>query len=291
MTMTNFQQFVQTWTPKINAYLQQHLADEIDTPQLSQIMAYSVMAGGKRLRPLLFLATKETLGMPLDEQALRAACGIELIHTYSLIHDDLPEMDNSDLRRGQLTSHKKWGTAQAVLAGDGLLPLGLEWIAEGTGSVQAVQIMTQAIGPNGMVGGQYLDINATNNDQTADDQVLIERMEWRKTGCLLLACVQMPLADSDASEQTNQALLTFARSFGRAYQIYDDLVDVMETSAEAGKETQLDEADGKNNTLTQLGVAASQKRLQELINQGQDCLSGDDPVLAGFFEVLKRVLS
>lgn len=291
MTTTNFQTFVKTWTPRINAYLQQHLASEIDTPQLSKIMAYSVLAGGKRLRPLLFLATRQALNLSLDEAALRAACGIELIHTYSLIHDDLPEMDNSDLRRGQLTSHKKWGTAQAVLAGDGLLPLGLEWIATGTKSVQAVALMTQAIGPNGMVGGQYLDIDATNNRQTADDQALIERMEWCKTGCLLLACVQMPLTDAQADSEQSAVFLTFARSFGRAYQIYDDLVDVLETSQEAGKETQLDAADGKNNTLTQLGVAASRDRLKGLIEQGQASLHGQYPVLSGFFEVLKRVLA
>ncbi|MCI1290469.1 MAG: polyprenyl synthetase family protein [Lactobacillus sp.] len=291
MTTTNFPTFVKTWTPRINSYLKEHLASEIDTLQLSKIMAYSVMAGGKRLRPLLFLATRQALNLPLDEAALRAACGIEFIHTYSLIHDDLPEMDNSDLRRGQLTSHKKWGTAQAVLAGDGLLPLGLEWIATGTQSAKAIAIMTDAIGPNGMVGGQYLDIDATNNQETANDRDLIERMEWRKTGCLLLACVEMPLAEVKIEPALQADLLTFARSFGRAYQIYDDLVDVLETSQEAGKETQLDEADGKNNTLTQLGVAASRKRINQLIQQGQASLHGDYPVLSGFFEILKRVLA
>lgn len=291
MTINNFENFVKTWTPRINAYLKQHLASEIDTPKLSQIMAYSVLAGGKRLRPLLFLATRQALKLSLDEKALRAACGIELIHTYSLIHDDLPEMDDSDLRRGHLTSHKKWGTAQAVLAGDGLLPMGLTWLAEGTQSAQVVTIMTQAIGPNGMVGGQYLDIDATNNKQTAGDHPLIERMEWRKTGCLLLACVQMPLAEAQIEVDLQKSLLTFGRSFGRAYQIYDDLVDVLETSQEAGKETQLDAADGKNNTLTQLGVKASQQRLQQLIDQGEASLQNEYPVLAGFFGVLKRVLA
>lgn len=291
MKTNNFQGFVQAWTPKINAYLKDHLQAEIDTPQLSRMMAYSVLAGGKRLRPLLFLAVLHSLGKKIDSAVLRAACGIELIHTYSLIHDDLPEMDNADLRRGHLSAHKKWGQAQAVLAGDGLLPLGMQWLAEGTQSIAAVQIMSRAIGPNGMVGGQYLDIDATNNAQTADDQAMIERMEWRKTGCLLLACVEMPLAWQQADHQAKNQLLGFAHCFGRAYQLYDDLVDVLETTAEAGKETGLDAEDHKNNTLTQIGVGASQARLQDLIKQGETDLANGYPVLAGFFQIFKRVLS
>lgn len=178
--MTAFEYFKEDWTPVIDDYLAKHLASEVDDKKISQIMAYSVMAGGKRLRPLLFLAILNTLGRKIEEPEIRIACGIELIHTYSLIHDDLPAMDNDDYRRGKLTSHKKWGEAEAILAGDALLPLGIQWIAEGSRSAKLVTIITQAVGPNGMVGGQYLDIASTNNASVADDAKFINKMEWLK---------------------------------------------------------------------------------------------------------------
>ena len=151
--MTAFTYFKDEWTPVIDDYLAKHLASEVEDQKISQIMAYSVMGGGKRLRPLLFLATLNALGRKIEEPEIRIACGIELIHTYSLIHDDLPAMDNDDYRRGKLTSHKKWGEAEAILAGDALLPMGIQWIAEGSKSAKLVDLITKAVGPNGMVGG------------------------------------------------------------------------------------------------------------------------------------------
>lgn len=285
----DFAEFRKKYTPLVDDYLETHIAKEADS-KLAEIMAYSVMAGGKRLRPLLFLATCAALGKKIDEATLRAACGIELIHTYSLIHDDLPAMDNSPLRRGKASSHVKWGEAQAILAGDGLLPLGLEWIAEGTDSAKAAAMMAKAIGPNGMVGGQYLDIDATNNASVADNQAFIDRMEWRKTGCLLQACVEIPLAWLDASKEQREALSIFAKDFGRSYQIYDDLVDVFETDEEAGKNTHEDEEAGKNNTLTLLGVKKSQEALQSLISDANKALADNYPVLSGFLNLYQRVL-
>lgn len=142
--MTEFTNFYKKYQPIIDHYLEQHLASEIEDKKFSQIMAYSVMAGGKRLRPLL-LATLISLGKEINEKEIRVACGIELIHTYSLIHDDLPAMDNDDYRRGMLTSHKKWGEAEAILAGDALLPMGLEWIASAK-NAEMVAVMANAIG-------------------------------------------------------------------------------------------------------------------------------------------------
>ena len=118
-----FNEFKATWTPVIDNFLREHLESEVTDKKISQIMSYSVMAGGKRLRPLLFLATLAALKAKISDNEIRIACGIELIHTYSLIHDDLPAMDNDDFRRGKLTSHKKWGEAEAILAGDALLPI------------------------------------------------------------------------------------------------------------------------------------------------------------------------
>ena len=289
--MTAFEYFKEDWTPVIDDYLAKHLASEVDDKKISQIMAYSVMAGGKRLRPLLFLAILNTLGRKIEEPEIRIACGIELIHTYSLIHADLPAMDNDDYRRAKLTSHKKWGEAEAVLAGDALLPLGIQWIAEGSRSAKLVAIITQAVGPNGMVGGQYLDIDSTNNASVADDAKFINKMEWLKTGCLIQASVEMAATYAKASDIEQVKLIDFAKAFGRSYQIYDDLVDVVETSEVAGKATHKDKEEGKNNTLTLLGINQSRKELRDLIDQAKDDLHGlNGEVLAGFLNLYQKVL-
>ena len=289
--MLDFTSFQKKWTPIINDYLTQHLTDEVENPKFREIMLYSVVAGGKRLRPLLFLATLATLDRPIDSRELRIACGIELIHTYSLIHDDLPAMDNDDYRRGRLTSHKKWGEAEAILAGDALLPLGVQWIAEGSQDYRLATIITAAVGANGMVGGQYLDIDSTNNDQVADDVKLIDQMEWLKTGCLIEACIKLATTYADASDTIQTDLIDFARAFGRAYQIYDDLVDVVQTSEEAGKATHKDEAVGKNNTLTQLGIDKSRAELQALIDRAQrDLTNVNGDLLNGFLALYQKVM-
>lgn len=289
--MTSFKIFQQKWTPAINDFLSKHLIEEIDNKKISQIMSYSVMAGGKRLRPLLFLSTLDALGRKISQREVRIACGIELIHTYSLIHDDLPAMDNDDYRRGKLTSHKKWGEAEAILAGDALLPLGIQWISEASSSYKLVNIIAQAVGPNGMVGGQYLDIDSTNNASVANDEDFINKMEWLKTGCLIKASVQMAAIYAEASETVQSKLIDFARNFGRAYQIYDDLVDIVETSEEAGKTTHKDEEEGKNNTLTLLGAEKSRVELKDLIDKAKLDLKGlNSEVLTGFLNLYQKVL-
>ena len=287
--MTTFKEFQAKYTPIINDYLEQNLAKESDDPRFAEIMAYSVMAGGKRLRPLLFLASLDSLGKDIDQKAVQTACGIELIHTYSLIHDDLPAMDNDDYRRGKLTSHKKWGEAEAILAGDGLLPLGIQWIAEGSQSAKLVEIITKAVGPAGMVGGQYLDIDTTNNDSV--DAQTIDHMEWLKTGCLILASVEMATAFAGAAQEQAAKYLDFAKDFGRGYQLYDDLVDIVETSEEAGKMTHKDQEVGKNNSLTMQGAAETKQELKDLIAKGQAALAGEKAeVLLGFLDLYQKVL-
>lgn len=287
----NFKEFQKTYTPQINDFLESHLASEIVDQKISKIMSYSVMAGGKRLRPLLFLVTLHTLGKKITEDEIRIACGIELIHTYSLIHDDLPAMDNDDYRRGRLTSHKKWGEAEAILAGDALLPMGIQWIAQGSHMAELVEIITRAVGPNGMVGGQYLDIDSTNNDSVKDNANFINNMEWLKTGCLIEASVEMAAVYAQAKDNEKQALINFSRYFGRSYQIYDDLVDVVETTEEAGKATHKDEEEGKNNTYTLLGLDASRKELKEMVADGKKSLANfDNQMLAEFFDLYEKVL-
>lgn len=289
--MTTFKELQAKYTPLINDFLEKQLYGETNDEKIAEIMAYSVMAGGKRLRPLLFLATLDSLGREIGESELRIACGIELIHTYSLIHDDLPAMDNDDYRRGRLTSHKKWGEAEAILAGDALLPLGIKWIAQGSRSYELAEIITEAVGPNGMVGGQYLDIDSTNNAAVANDAEFINRMEWLKTGCLILASVEMATVYGQASSGVKEKYLAFAKHFGRAYQIYDDLVDVVESQEEAGKATHKDQEVGKNNTLTMLGVDETRNDLRHLIKQAQGDLTGESAeALLGFLDLYQKVL-
>ena len=289
--MTAFKFFQNQWTPVINNFLEKKLAEEVEDKKISQIMAYSVMAGGKRLRPLLFLATLNSLGKEITDTEIRIACGIELIHTYSLIHDDLPAMDNDDYRRGKLTSHKKWGEAEAILAGDALLPLGIEWIAQASDSAKLVKVITEAVGPNGMVGGQYLDIDSTNNASVSNDEQYINKMEWLKTGCLIKASVEMAAIYADATQLEMVKLIDFSKGFGRAYQIYDDLVDVVESSEQAGKATHKDKEEGKNNTLTLLGIEKSRSELVSLIKQTkQDLSSLNAEVLEGFLDLYQKVL-
>lgn len=288
----NLTEFRNKFTPLINQFLLDHLKADVDNKKFSEIMAYSVMAGGKRLRPLIYLASLASLGYEITEDDIKTTCGIELIHTYSLIHDDLPAMDNDDYRRGKLTSHKKWGEAEAILAGDALLPLGIQWIAQGSQNIKEVEIITKAVGPNGMVGGQYLDIDSTNNSSVKNNGKFIEKMEWLKTGCLLQASVEMALAQAGETDETKiSALHKFAYTFGRSYQIYDDLVDVVESSQEAGKATHKDESEGKNNTFTLLGLEESRQELISLVNEGKTALNiFDNSVLAEFFDLYQKVL-
>ncbi|WP_035173461.1 polyprenyl synthetase family protein, partial [Lactobacillus equicursoris] len=177
----------------------------------------------------------------------------------------------------------------AILAGDGLLPLGIQWIAEGSESAKLVEIITKAVGPAGMVGGQYLDIDTTNNDSV--DAQTIDHMEWLKTGCLILASVEMATAFAGATQEQAAKYLDFAKDFGRGYQLYDDLVDIVETSEEAGKLTHKDQEVGKNNSLTMQGAAETRQELKDLIAKGQAALAGEKAeVLLGFLDLYQKVL-
>lgn len=284
----------QNWVLATQNRFEQALDKNLDRYQshskLIEAMRYSALNGGKRIRPLLSYATGLIFDVPLQHLDVYA-CALEMIHVYSLIHDDLPAMDNDDYRRGKLTSHKKWGEAEAILAGDALLPLGIQWIAQGSNSAELVKIITQAVGPNGMVGGQYLDIDSTNNESVAGDADFINKMEWLKTGCLIQASVEMAAVYAKATDIEQVKLIDYAKAFGRSYQIYDDLVDVVETSEEAGKATHKDQEEGKNNTLTLLGIDKSRKELRDLIKQAKDDLHGlNGEILAGFLDLYQKVL-
>jgi geranylgeranyl diphosphate synthase type II len=231
-------------------------------------MAYSVSAGGKRLRPILCLAASETVGLPRPS-ALRFACALELIHTYSLIHDDLPALDDDDLRRGRPTNHKVFGEAQAVLAGDGLLTLAFEWATdpEAHGNKvrshlgTAIHALARAAGWFGMVGGQVDDILAEGKKPTLEKVLSIHR---RKTGALLTVSVVLPALAAGKSDKVVRALESYGRNAGLAFQIVDDVLNETSDAKTLGKAVGSDRSRGKMTYPAVCGLDASRREIMRL---------------------------
>ena len=242
---------------------------------LREAMRYSVTAGGKRLRPLLAMAAAETLGLS-GERVMPVALALELIHTYSLIHDDLPAMDNSDLRRGRPTCHRVYGDAVAILAGDALLTLAFE-LAAAYGLKEgcfepALQIgleLARASGMEGMVAGQILDLEAEGKDVGAAE---LERIDRLKTGALLQAAVRCGAIAAEASPAQLKTLGRYGACLGEAFQITDDLLDLEGDAAVMGKETGADRARDKATFPALLGAAAARRRAEELYGAALNCL-------------------
>ncbi len=234
-------------------------------------MRYAVLGGGKRLRPLLVYAAGHAVGGALD--VLDApACSVELIHAYSLVHDDLPAMDDDALRRGQPTCHVAYGEAMAILAGDALQALAFELLA-GDGHLQvddAVRVrmlrtLGTACGAQGMAGGQAVDLRATGKRL---DVTALERMHEMKTGALIRASVQLgALAGGGTDEGTLQALDRYAHAVGLAFQVRDDILDVEADTAVLGKTAGKDAAQAKSTFPALLGIDASRERLHALVDE------------------------
>ncbi|MFK0088970.1 (2E,6E)-farnesyl diphosphate synthase [Pseudomonas sp. NPDC090755] len=244
--------------------------------RLYAAMRYSVMNGGKRVRPLLAYAACEALGAA-PEQANGAACAVELIHAYSLVHDDLPAMDDDDLRRGQPTTHKAFDEACAILAGDGLQSLAFSALLDPQLSPQAdsirlamVQTLAQAAGPAGMVGGQAIDLGSVGKKL---DQAALEFMHRHKTGALIEASVRLgALASARASQQQLEALQTYARAIGLAFQVQDDILDVESDTETLGKRQGADIARDKPTYPALLGLDAAKAYALELRDQALQAL-------------------
>ena len=270
-------------------------------PALEQAMAYSLLAPGKRLRPLLvLLACEATDGQA--ERALPAACAIEMVHAYSLVHDDLPAMDDDDLRRGLPTCHKKFGEALAILAGDALLTGAFQVLAEGypprTAAVSIAEL-SRGAGAAGMVAGQVLDLGAegkvpmTGPPITADD---LEGIHHRKTGALFLTSLRLGLLAAQGERPdgpdpvARESLDRFGRAFGLAFQIADDLLDVQGSSDRAGKRVGKDAARGKLTFPGLLGVDESRRRARALYAEAAAALDGLGPPAKPLIELAKYVM-
>jgi len=235
---------------------------------------YSLLAGGKRLRPVLLLATTELLGKEAHA-VLPFAAAVEMIHTYSLIHDDLPCMDDDDLRRGLPTCHVVYGEALAVLAGDALLNRAFELIHEagpafGAAGWKAASILSQASGSQGMIGGQTLDLMAEENPVDFQGLVSIHRL---KTGALIKAPILMAAALAGTDEQITESLERYADAIGLAFQIRDDILDVTADQTVLGKTIGKDARDQKTTYVSLFGLAGSQAHLEQSIGQARTAIA------------------
>ncbi|MBB4211956.1 farnesyl-diphosphate synthase [Rhodothalassium salexigens DSM 2132] len=242
-----------------------------------EAMRYALFAGGKRMRPFLTVAAADLFGVS-REASLRAAAAVECVHTYSLVHDDLPAMDDDDLRRGQPTTHKQFDEATAVLAGDALLTFAFEVLSdEATHPDPRVRIglvstLARASGHHGMVGGQMIDLRAEAEGLSYGEEQ-ITRLQQMKTGALITAAVEMGAVLGKAGPAAHHALISYARSMGFAFQIADDILD-LESSAEAlGKATQKDDDAGKATLVNRWGVDKARAHADFLVEQSIDCLA------------------
>jgi len=243
-------------------------------------MRYSLLGGGKRLRPILALAACEAVG-GAPQRAMGLACAVEMIHNYSLIHDDLPCMDNDDLRHGRATSHRVYGEAMATLAGDGLLTDAFKVLAgsasDGVPSVvllQTVADLAEAAGSRGMVGGQVIDLQSEGASLSLDE---LKCLHAGKTGALFLASVTGGARLGGASEPQLANLRHYARALGLAFQVVDDLLDVEATTEQMGKRTHKDGAAGKATFPSLLGIDKSRQFARELEQQAHHALAGFGP--------------
>jgi geranylgeranyl diphosphate synthase type II len=239
-------------------------------------MRYSLMAGGKRLRPILTLAACELLGGD-RATAMPTACAMEMVHTMSLIHDDLPAMDNDDFRRGKLTNHKVYGDDIAILAGDALLAYAFEYIAAQTKAVPAEWILKvvahlgHAVAATGLVGGQVVDLECEGKPDVTSETLTF--IHIHKTAALLESCVICGALLAGANDTDIKRLSTYANNIGLAFQIIDDILDITATSEELGKTAGKDLAAQKVTYPSLWGIEASQQKAQDLVIEAKEQLT------------------
>lgn len=284
-TVTDHARLVSDWQARFDSELVRRLPDDTEEPQLlHRAMAYSALSGGKRFRPVLAYATGHALG--LAEAALDpVAMAIELIHAYSLIHDDLPAMDDDDLRRGRATCHRAFNEATAILAGDALQALAFDVLARElpageASSLRVIRTIAMACGSTGMAGGQALDLGAVGRDISLDELKTMHRL---KTGALIRASITAPCVQAGCTPDTVSLFDQYGDRVGLAFQVHDDILDVTGDSKLIGKNTQADSALDKPTFPSMLGLEESQRYARQLRDEAVSYLEqapGDTSTLA-----------
>ncbi|TBL79869.1 polyprenyl synthetase family protein [Paenibacillus thalictri] len=278
----NIQQYIEHYAHLVEQELPEAFPSEWYIPDpLKQSMLYSLMAGGKRLRPILLISAAEALGGNA-EAALKMSCAVEMIHTYSLIHDDLPAMDNDDYRRGKLTNHKVFGEALAILAGDGLLTHAFHSIAQvarefrldAEQALSIVEELSAFSGARGMVGGQAADIQG---EQGLTQLSELEYIHVRKTSDLIVFSLRAGGRIAGANERQLAALETFGHHIGLAFQIQDDILDLIGDEHKLGKPVKSDEKQHKVTYPYFIGIDESRRKMLELTEAGKEAIRTEIP--------------
>ncbi len=292
----DIRQYLEQKREEVDRFLDQVVPNAQTEPTtLHESMRYSLFAGGKRVRPILAMAAAEAVG-PATKGVLPIACALELVHTYSLIHDDLPAMDNDDYRRGKLTNHKVFGEAMAILAGDALLTLAFELcsrsdLTEGLDPARQIHIVRElALGAGnlGMVGGQVLDIQAENHDI---DLGTLENIHVHKTGMLIRAAVRMGTIAAGATQAQLDQLTAYAQDVGLAFQIADDVLNVTGTREELGKDANTDAKRGKKTYPTFHGVEGARDLAHRCAERALGRLTGFGPGADPLRELARYIVS
>lgn len=270
-------EFLQHCQQRVNQRLSKQLSDEINSESLKKAMQYACLGGGKRIRPVLTYGSVLAVGGDLSS-ADNAAAAVELIHSYSLVHDDLPAMDDDDLRRGKPTVHKAFDEATAILVGDALQSLAFQLLSASSQSITAekrlamVQLLSRAAGATGMVGGQSLDFEAMGENLTLAQ---LQRMHSLKTGALISCAVLLGgMSHASATDEQMGALAEYASSIGLAFQIQDDILDETSDTATLGKPQGSDREQNKPTYVSLLGLNAARGLAAELSNRAVVALDG-----------------
>ncbi|MGC6767219.1 polyprenyl synthetase family protein [Enterococcus sp. LJL51] len=262
--MTVYNNFYSVQVPLIEQEMIDFLEEHTSNSYLKESMLYSIQAGGKRLRPLLVLATVLSFGRELEKKDYQTAAALEMIHTYSLIHDDLPAMDDDDLRRGKPTNHKVYGEAHGILAGDGLLTAAFQLLSlsqmEMNEKVLLLQLLTKAAGTEGMVAGQAGDLQGEQRSLSLEQLMDVHK---KKTGALIEFALLAGGILSEQVEEIVELLGEFAQHLGLAFQIRDDLLDVISSEEELGKQVGRDETLNKSTYPGLLGVEGAKTAFEE----------------------------
>ena len=268
----DLKQYLKTMQQRVDEALERYLpvADELPS-SVHKAMRYSVFAGGKRVRPILLLAACDAVGGDM-ERAMPAACAMEMIHTYSLIHDDLPAMDDDDFRRGIPTSHKVFGEATAILAGDALLTEAFILLSsherncspDPAALLSVIQEIAVSAGSRGMIGGQVVDMESEGSKEV--DLATVLYIPTHKTGALIKASVKSGALLGGAADRELGAIVRYGEAIGLAFQIADDILDIEGTTEQIGKDAGSDQARGKATYPAVMGMAASKQRAEELVD-------------------------